>query len=264
MFVTRIRTIGPIFAVGAALAFVVCALAAIAAPAEGGRSYEISFEHRTDRLKPDSTTLDQLASVRDLFDHQGWRAELKFRIEGFLPGGCEESLRCAEAHLLQRRVQALLAAIEADGGAIAFAPGNLSWGKATSPNASDDDVLRIFVAKGLDLPKNPRCTADIEIADPELPAIDGAGAVLWVSANQEQAIAVSPKARLRFVKADPAKRLQISLSDPQGLSDTGTSGATEGFGLVFSGDTLAIQIEDGSSADRTTGSCLFRFERWHH
>jgi hypothetical protein len=265
MFVARMREIGLIFAAAAALASAVCALPAIAAPAESGRSYEFAFERGADRLKSDTKTSDQVASARDLFDHHGWRPELKFRIEAALPTGCEESLKCAEAHLLQRRVQALLAAIEADGNTIAFAPDNLWWGGQAGANATDDDVLRIFVAKGLDLPKNPQCTADIEIADPELPAIDGGGAVLWVSANPQQAIAVSPKAHLRFVKVDPAKRLQISLSDPHGLSDTAPSGASEEFGLVFSGESLVIQIEDPSSADRATqGGCLFRFERWHH
>jgi hypothetical protein len=263
MLVARMRTIGLIFALATALASAVRASPAIAAPPASGRSYEFSFEHGADRLKSDASTSDQVVSARDLFDHHGWRPELHFRIEGFLPGGCEASLSCAEAHLLQRRVQALLAAIEADGSAIALAPGELSWGGPTGPNASDDDVLRIFVAKGLDPPKNPKCAADIEIADPELPAIDGGGAVSWVSANLEQAVAVGPNARMRFVKRDPARRLQISLSDPDGLSNTGSSGDPEEFGLVFSGDSLAIQIEDGSSAVQTTpGSCLFRFERW--
>jgi hypothetical protein len=264
MFVARMRTIGSIFAVGVALASAVRALPIIAAAAESGRSYEFPFERGADRLKSDSRTSDQIVSVRDLFGHHGWRPELQFRIEAALPGGCEESLRCAEAHLLQQRVQALLATIEADGSAIAFAPGNLWWGGATRANATDGDVLRIFVARGLDPPRNPRCSADIEIADPELPAIDAGGALPWVLANPEQPVAVSPIARMRFVKHDPAKRLQISLSDPQGLSDIGPAGAPEEFGLVFSGDSLAIQIDDPSSADRATGSCLFRFERWRH
>ena len=264
MFVARMRTIGLIFAIGVALASAVCALPAIGGPAESGRSYEFPFERGADRLKFDSRTSDQIVSVRDLFDHQGWRPELKFRIEAPLPDGCEASLGCAEAHLLQHRVQALLAAIEADGSAIAFAPGNLWWGGASRANAGDDDVLRIFVARGLDPPRNPRCSADIEIADPELPGIDAGGASPWVLANPAQAVAVSPNARMRFVKRDPAKRLQISLSDPQGLSDIGPAGASEEFGLVFSGDSLAIQIEDPSSADRAAqGGCLFRFERWH-
>jgi hypothetical protein len=264
MFVARMRTIGRIFAVGAALASAVHALPVNAGPVESGRSYEFTFERGIDRLKSDSKTLDQVVSARDLFDQQGWRAELKFRIEGFLPGSCEESLSCAQAHLLQRRVQALLAAIEANGSAIKFAPDVLSWGKAISPNASDDDVLRIFIARGLDLPKSPQCAADVEIADPELPGIDGGRAVLWVSANREEAVAVSPKARVRFIKSDPGKKVQVSLSDPQGLSDAGSAGTPEDFGLVFSGDSLAIQIEDGSSADHAAqGRCLFRFERWH-
>lgn len=265
MFVTRMRTIGLIFVVAAALALAVRAFPALAASEQSSRIYEFPFEHGTDRLKSDSKTLDQVVLARDLLDHHGWRAELKFRIEGLLPAGCSESLDCAEAHLLQRRVQALLAAVEADGNAITLAPGNLSWGGSTSPSASDDDVVRIFVAKGLDLPKNAQCAADVEIADPELPAIDGGGGMIWISANQEQAVAVSPKARLRFVKADPTKRLQISLSDPQGLSDTTPGGAAGDFGLVFAGESLAIQIEDGSSADRAAqGRCLFQFERWRH
>jgi len=258
MFVARMRTIGLIFAVAVVLA------SAVRAPAESGRSYEFPFERGADRLKFDSRTSDQIVSVRDLFDHQGWRPELKFRIEAPLPDGCEASLGCAEAHLLQHRVQALLAAIEADGSAIAFAPGNLWWGGASRANAGDDDVLRIFATRGLDPPRNPRCSADIEIADPELPGIDAGGALPWVLANPERAVAVSSNARMRFVKRDPAKRLQISLSDPHGLSDIGPAGAPEEFGLVFSGDSLEIQIEDPSSADRATGSCLFRFERWYH
>jgi hypothetical protein len=262
MFVARMRTIGSIFAVGVALASAVRALPVIAGPAESGRSYEFAFERGTDRLKSDSRTSDQIVSVRDLFDHQGWRPELKFRIEAALPGGCEASLGCAEAHLLQHRVQALLAAIEADGSPNALAPSNLSWGGTTRANATDGDVVRIFVARGLDPPRNPRCSADIEIADPELPGIDAGGALAWVLANPEQAVAVSPNARMRFVKRDPAKRLQISLSDQHGLSDIGPAGAAEEFGLVFSGDSLAVQIDDPTSADRATGGCLFRFERW--
>src|SRR5262249_62354225 len=81
MFVARMRTIGLIFAIGVALASAVCALPAIGGPTESGRSYEFPFERGADRLKFDSRTSDQIVSVRDLFDHQGWRPELKFRIE---------------------------------------------------------------------------------------------------------------------------------------------------------------------------------------
>mgnify|MGYP001373256568 CR=1 FL=1 len=261
------------------------------------RSYDILFQPGTAQLRRDAQASEKVSAATDLLLRHAWRNELKFKIVGFVPARCLPALKCAEAQLLQSRVQALLGMVESNWtpGASREALSNIVWGGTVGVDARADDVdqIRILLVPSDTSGLVSSCPAEIQVADPEMPPMEGTNGTGWVNASTRRPVAVTAKARMRAIPKNPGVALRMSFSEPITLLDQGATGgplAQSLYDLDFAGQVLAVQpveglgeraapsgsVESRASDDRKVGdfvqtwagtpsgsaNCTFRFERW--
>jgi hypothetical protein len=261
------------------------------------RSYDISFQPGMAQLRRDAQAAEKVAAVTDLLLRHAWRNEVKFKIVGFVPARCLAGLKCSEAQLLQSRVQALLGMVESDWtpGASREALSNIIWGGTVGVDARADDAdqIRILLVPGNTSELATSCPAEIQVADPAMPPMEGASGTVWVNASTRRPVAVTTKARMRVIPKNPGVALRISFSEPvTHMDQSGTGGALAQslYSLDFAGRVLAVQpveapgervapggpVESRANDDRRVGDfvqtwtgtasgsadCSFRFERW--
>jgi hypothetical protein len=261
------------------------------------RSYDVSFQPGMAQLRRDAQAAEKVAAVTDLLLRHAWRNEVKFKIVGFVPVRCLAGLKCSEAQLLQSRVQALLGMVESDWtpGASREALSNIIWGGTVGVDARADDAdqIRILLVPGNTSELATSCPAEIQVADPAMPPMEGASGTVWVNASTRRPVAVTAKARMRVIPKNPGIALRISFSEPvTHMDQSGTGGALAQnlYSLDFAGRVLVVQpfeapgervapgspVESRANDDRRVGDfvqtwtgaasgsadCSFRFERW--
>ena len=161
--------------------------------------YVITFETGRDTLARDSASTRQLAVLRDLLVRHGRRPALGFVVTGFVPPDCSDG-RCPQAEMLRRRVQVLVAALQAQWPSRAepLPLDRLRWlasPRSGEPGHSGDQVVVL-------LERKPAAAADdcplLEVADPALPAVvDAPGKAPWIAVASGATTPVSPASRLR-------------------------------------------------------------------
>ncbi|MCK1389024.1 hypothetical protein [Bradyrhizobium sp. 21] len=242
-----------------------------------------------------TSTSDQVSAARNLLALQAWRHELKFKLVGTVPASCRTGVRCAEAQLLQTRVQTFLGVMERDwpAGANREALSKIVWGAGSGARRDEDaDRIRIVLTSGAIGQAASSCPAEIQIADPEMPAMEDTDRAPWLNAAPGQPVAVSANARLRVIPRGPNMSSLILFSTPVTLLDGGTEAPVDRkvYGLDFAGQRLTVRMTEGADErtalegatmsrngdDRKVGDfvqtwtdppapsagCTFRFERW--
>lgn len=255
-----------------------------------GRTYEFLFEPGSDQLRSSSTNSGQLVAARELLRLHTGRDGITFKIVGHLPPACSSNLKCVEARLLQLRVQKVLDAIESrwPGEAGRNSLSQVLWG-SSARSMADKDAVQIILVKTMDQ-SPPLCPAEVQIADPEMPTMQGTDGIAWLDASPKSSIAVTGRAKLRIASRNSNSRVRVLFSGPAiEITDWEVGHLMVGYrvySLDFSGPFLAVQVTEiterqgilnESNEDRTVGDsvqtwsiqpaqsptdCVFRFERW--
>lgn len=206
-----------------------------AATAVEATPYVIRFEARGDALAPDSASTGQLAMLRDLFARHGRRPAIGFVVTGVVPPGCSDG-RCPQAELLRRRVQVLVAALQAQWPSRAepFPLDRLRW--LALPRSGEDgrsaDQLSLFL-EGKSAEAADKCSL-LEVADPALPAVvEAPGLAPWIAVSPGATIPVSPASRLRVSERRKAEELELWVEAEGARRRLGRGASDESDGPIY-------------------------------